>query len=119
LAQLQPVQRRLTRNRRTVLASGFKLARQHRHHRIVAQLVVVVEILVAQRNPVHPLTDQRRYLMLDQFRTSRVVKTPRKPIDQSGRRSCRPKQQRAGIRRDRPTVKCSHHLAACNRCKSK
>jgi hypothetical protein len=32
---------------------------RHRHHRIVAQLVVVVEILVAQRDHKYPLPDQR------------------------------------------------------------
>jgi hypothetical protein len=35
----------------------------------VLQLVVVVEILVAERDPEHPLTDQGRNLMLDIFRT--------------------------------------------------
>ena len=68
-AQLQPVERRLAGHRRAVLAPRLELARQHRHHRIVAQLVVVVEVLVAERDPEHPLADQRRHLMLDQLRT--------------------------------------------------
>ena len=50
LAQLQPVERRFAGDRRTILPPRLELARQHRHHRIVAQLVVVVEILVAERN---------------------------------------------------------------------
>jgi hypothetical protein len=50
------------------------LARQYRHHRIVPQLVVVVEILVAERDSEHTLTDQGRDLMLDIFRTPLVVK---------------------------------------------
>ena len=55
----------------------LKLARQHRHHRIVAQLVVVVEILVAERDPEHPLADQRRDLVLDQLRrVARRESTP-------------------------------------------
>jgi hypothetical protein len=58
LAQLQPVQRRLAGNRRAILAPRRELARQYRHHRIVPQLVVVVEILVAERDPEHPLTDR-------------------------------------------------------------
>ena len=65
-AQLQPVERRLAGHRRAILAPRRKLARQHRHHRIVAQLVVVVEILIAERDPEHPLAHQRRHLMLDQ-----------------------------------------------------
>ena len=43
LAQLQPVERRLAGDRRAVLASRLELACQHRHQRIVAQLIVVVE----------------------------------------------------------------------------
>ena len=66
LAQLQPVERRLAGHRRAILAPRLELAGQHRHHRIVAQLVVVVEILVAERDPEHPLADQRRDLVLDQ-----------------------------------------------------
>ena len=92
LAQLQPVQRRLTRNRRAILASRRELARQHRHHRIVAQVIVVVEILVAQRNSEHPLPDQCHHLMLDPLRTPLVVKTPRKPIEQTDRTIRRPQQ---------------------------
>jgi hypothetical protein len=48
-----------------MLAPCRELARQYRHHRIVSQLVVVVEILVAKRDPKNPLTDQGRDLVLD------------------------------------------------------
>jgi hypothetical protein len=34
----------------------------------------VVEILIAKRNPEHPLADQRHHLVLDQFRAPHVVK---------------------------------------------
>ena len=56
-AQLQPVERRLAGHRRAILAACSELTREHRQHRIVAQLVVVVEILLAKRNPEHPLAD--------------------------------------------------------------
>ena len=52
-AQLQPVQRRLAGDRCAVVASCFQLARQHCHHGIVAQFVMVVEILVTERDPKH------------------------------------------------------------------
>ena len=52
-AQLQPVERRLAGHRRAILAARSELAREHRQHRIVAQLVVVIEILIAKRNPKH------------------------------------------------------------------
>jgi hypothetical protein len=91
-AQLQSVQRRLARNRRTILASRRELASQHRHHRIVAQVIVVAKILVAQRDPEHPLPDQCHHLMLDPLRTPLVVKTRRKPIEQADRTIRRPQQ---------------------------
>ena len=85
LAQLQPVQRRLAGDRRAILAPRRELARQYRHHRIVPQFVVVVEILVAERDSEHPLTDQGHNLMLDIFRTPFVVKAQRKPVHHSDR----------------------------------
>ena len=66
-AQFQPVERRLAGHRRAILAPRLKLAGQHRHHRIVAQFVVIVEVLIAKRNPEYPLADQRHHLMLDQI----------------------------------------------------
>ena len=118
-AQLQPVERRLAGHRRAVLASRLELARQHRHHRIVAQLVVVVEILVAKRDPEHPLADQRRHLVLDQLRAPHVVKARRKPIHHPDRAIGRAQQQRPGVRRDRAAVERRHHRAAFNGFKSK
>jgi hypothetical protein len=56
--QLQPVQRRLASHRRAILALGLKLARQHRHNRVVAKLVVIVEVFVAERDAEHALPDQ-------------------------------------------------------------
>ena len=82
-AQLQSVQRRLACNRRAILAPCRELARQYRHHRIVPQLVVVVEILVAKRDPKNPLTDKGRDLVLDPLRMPLVVKARRKPVHHS------------------------------------
>jgi hypothetical protein len=48
LAQFQPVQRAFAGQRRAVGARGGQLVRQDRHDWIVAQLVMVVEVLVAQ-----------------------------------------------------------------------
>jgi hypothetical protein len=117
-AQLQPVQRRFARNRRTFLPPRFELACQHRHHRIVAQLVVVVEILVAERDSKHPLPHQRHQLVLDPLRTPHVVEARRKPIRQPDRAIGRSKKQRTGIRRDRATVERRHNFTSLDGCKS-
>jgi hypothetical protein len=111
LAQFQPVQRRLAGNRGAILAPRRELARQYRHHRIVPQLVVVVEILVAERDPEHPLTDKGRDLMLDVFRTPLVVKARRKPVHHSDRSIGRSQQQRSGVGGDQPRIECRCHTA--------
>src|SRR5947207_10426835 len=84
-AQLQPVERRLAGHRRTIFAPRFELARQYRHHRVMAQLVVVVDILIAKGNPEHPLPHQSRDLVLDQILLSHIVKARRKSTDHSDR----------------------------------
>ena len=89
-AQFQPVQRRLARHRRAVLAPGRQLAGQHRHQRIVAQFIVVVEVLVAERNAEHALADQSAHRVLDQLLAAVVAKAGRKSIHQTDRSVGRP-----------------------------
>ena len=65
---------------------------------------LVVEILVAERNPKHPLTHQGRDLVLDPFRTPVVVKAQRKTIYKLNRPDGRSQQQRSRIRRDQSGI---------------
>jgi hypothetical protein len=58
-AQLQPVERRFAGNRRAVLTPRRELAGQHRHQRVVAQRVVIDQILI---------------LVLDQSRRTAILK---------------------------------------------
>ena len=58
--QLQPVQRALAGQRIFQLAP----ARQHGHQRIVAQLLMIVKVLVAQRQPVDALREHLAKLVL-------------------------------------------------------
>jgi len=83
-AQFQPVQRALACNRRAVGPAGFQLAGQDRHHRIVPQLVMVVQIFVAQRNAEHPLANQRADLVFDQLCAAVVREAGGKPIQPTG-----------------------------------
>ena len=62
---LEPVQRALAGERRAVLALGFELAGERREHGVMAQLLVVDEILVAECDPEHPLRDHGRDAVLD------------------------------------------------------
>ncbi len=65
-AQLEPIQRALARHRRAIRTPRRELAGEHRHRRIVAKIIVVVQVLVAERDAEHPLADQRADIVLDQ-----------------------------------------------------
>ena len=82
-APLEAVEGRFAGQRRTILAARRKLAGQHRHCRIVTQLVVIDQIFVAQRQRKNPLPDQGSDGVLDQLRRAAVGKTLGKPIDQA------------------------------------
>ena len=80
---------------------------------------MIVEILVAKRNPVYPLTHKRHDLVLDQLLSPLVVKAGREPIHHPDRPIRRAQQQRSGIRGDRASVERRLHLASFDGCKSK
>ena len=80
-AQFQPVERRFASQRSTIRAMGFQLAAQHRHHRVVAQLIVVDQILVAQCDPEHALPDQTRHRVFDQIGRAVIGEAAGKALD--------------------------------------
>jgi hypothetical protein len=108
---LEPIERALAGQRRRRVLVAFELAEQHAQHRIVAKPVVVVQILVAERQAEHPLPDQRPQRMHRQERAAMVRETRGEPIRQPDRLVCLPQQQRAGVRRHHPAVEIRHHPA--------
>lgn len=58
-AVLQPVQRRLASKHRTIFSLRRQAFRHKREHRVVAKRVVVVDVLVSQRDRCDALPDQR------------------------------------------------------------
>ena len=118
-AQFQPVERRFAGQRGTIRAPRGKLAAQYRHDRVMAQLVVVDQVLVAQRDPEHPLTHQSRHRVFDQLGRTVISEAAGKALDQADLPIGGAKQYRPGLRGHRPTVKRRHHLAPFNRCKAK
>ena len=85
----------------------------------MAQFVVVVEILITERDREHPLADQRCNIVFNQVRAPFVVKTCGKPIHHSDRSIRGPQQQRSRIRRHQAGIKCRFHSAALNDSKIK
>ena len=118
-AQFQPVERRFAGQRRTIRTSCFKLAAQHRHDRVVPQLVVVDQILIAQRNPEHPLTHQARHFVYDQVSRTVIGEAAGKALDHSDLLIGGAEQHRPGLRGHRPTVERCHHRPPFNACKAK
>jgi len=117
--QFEPVQGRLAGDRRAIAPPRCKLARKNRDHRIAAKLVVVVEVLIAQRQAKNPLADKRGHAMLDQIAAPPILETTRQAIDKPDRPVSRPKQKPAGVRGERTAVKIGDHRAPFNRCKPK
>ncbi len=70
----------------------------------MAQLVVIVEILVAERDPTDPLADQSGKLVHHKFRRPVIDEAGRDTIKQSDRGSAMAQQQRTAIRADRPAI---------------
>jgi hypothetical protein len=117
-APLQPVERRFAGQRCAILASGRQLAGQHRHGRVVTQLVMIHQVFVAQRQRKDPLPDQSSDRVLDQLRRAAVDETLGKPIDQPDRPIRCPSQQGSGIRGDLAAVKPGHHRTPVDACKT-
>ena len=93
-------------------------AERHPEHRVVAQPVVVDQVLVAERDAEHPLPDQRRHLVDHPIRRPAIGEAGREALDQPDRPVGRPEQQPAGVRGDRAAIEIRHHSAASNPCES-
>ena len=102
---LEPVERALAGHRLAVRAHRLQFARQNCEQRILAQLVVVVQVLVAQRQPEHPLRHQRFDPVLDKQRVAPVCEAARKAAHQSQTPIQLPQEQATRVRGDRTPVK--------------
>jgi len=123
---LQPVQRALARQGRAVGTARLQLAGEDGQHRVAPQLVVVNQILVAERDPEDALADQRGDRVLDPLRVAGIGEAGGEAPDQADRPIGGAEQQRAGIgggprhrlgRAARPAVKAGDHRAARDGCK--
>src|SRR3954453_8610586 len=118
-AELEPVQRAFARQRRALLAPGRQLARKRCQHRIMAELVVVVEVLITQRNANNPLHHQRLDGMLGVGRIAAVLEAGRQAPGQAQHPVRRPQQQCAGVGGDGAAIKGRNNRATFSRCKRK
>ena len=108
----QPIQRALATQRRTVGTARLQPIREQRQNRIETQVVVVDDVLIAEREADDPLADQGAERMYHPARIAPVPEARRGPIDQADGTIRRPQQQRPGIRRHRPAVERCFDTAA-------
>lgn len=117
----------------TCRMNGCALARQRRQPRtttrldppqrgaeggVAAQVVVVAEVLVAQRDAKHALPDQRRHLVREAPWHPAVGEAAREAVEQANGPVRGPKQQRARIRGDRAAAESRHYRASIDPCKA-
>jgi len=112
--QLQPVQRTLPGQRLFQLA----LAAEQSQHSIATQLPVVVEVFIAQRQPVDALRKHLCQRVLHLFLLALVLEARRQPTQQANLPIRLPQQKRPAIAGDSTSREPSFHAArkmCCNR----
>ena len=87
--------------------------------RVAAQFVVIVEVLVTQRQRVHALRQQRAHVMLDARRVAVIDETPGQPFRQPDALVHFAKQQTAAVGTHVPTVEAARYPAPSKRVKIK
>jgi hypothetical protein len=117
-APLEPVQRALARQwfapvtlPRWLLAGGIALAHHRRQQRIRAQLLVIIQILVAQGQAIEPLAQQLLDRVLHLPRLASILEAPGKPFHQASSPIDLPQQHHTTIRADPTAVELGHDLA--------
>ena len=84
---------------------------QQRQQPVPAQLVVVVEVLVAQADAQHALLHQPLHRMLDPFRPAMILEAPGQPPQDVRAPLHLPQHDPAGVARDLAAVENAHHVA--------
>jgi len=94
-----------------------QLAGQRGERRVLAQFVVVVEVLIAQGQAEDPLAHQSLDPVLHIAGVAPVPETLREPTDQPQATIHLAQQQTAGVRGDVAAIEAGHHHAAADRFK--
>ena len=114
---LEAIEGRLAGQGGAVGTTCGELAQGGGQHRVVAQGVVVEQILVAQRQSEHALAHQGGQAVLDLRGRAVIDEAGGEPPDQPDRPVGGAQKQRPGVGGDRPAIKSRHHGAAFDRCK--
>jgi len=108
----ETVQRALARQRRTALPASLERVGQQGQQRIVPQIVMVVEVLVAQGNAGDALRQQGPQGVYPEPGVAVILEARSHPVEEPDEAVDLPQQQRSGVRRDRSAVECGGYSAA-------
>ena len=111
-AMLQAVERRLAGECLHIGALGRQRVGHQTEHRFASQLIVVIEILIAEGLAVNALRNHRLDGVHNKILIAVVAKAARDPRRQTDRPVRLTQQHRAAVRRHRPAVESAHNLAA-------
>jgi hypothetical protein len=75
---LKAVQRGLPRQHYAIGAARFRLSRDKAKHGIMAQLIVIVQILIAKRDAMNALGDERLDAVFDPILPAAICETGRR-----------------------------------------
>ena len=101
---LEPVERRLAGQGGAIRPACGELAGDRGQRRVVPQLIVVDQILVAERQGKHALADQSGHAVLHLVRRAMIGKAGGKPPDQANGPVGSAQEQCSGIRGDGAAV---------------
>jgi hypothetical protein len=114
---LKAVEGALACQERAMSVTRLEPPQHSAEHRVVAQLVMIDEILIAKGDAEDPLTDQGGNVVHDTPGGSPVLKARRKALDEPDGPFSRPQQQPACVRGDRAAAKISNHSTPLKACK--
>ena len=124
--KLEPIERALARQREALISlahplrsSRIGLANQRRQQCVSPKLVVVIDVLVAERYPIHPLRNQIENAVLDELGGPVVDKTIRKLPEDPRTLLDLSKQKTTGVGGDPTSSEISHYLAIAKALKLK
>jgi hypothetical protein len=106
---LQAVQRALARQRRRRLGGAVELVEQHAENRIAAKFIVVVEVLIAERQAKDALRHQGLHLVPDVIRIAGVAEAGGETVDEPDGLVRLAQQQRTGVGGHHPAVEIRYH----------
>ena len=95
----------------------WRIACASRKRRVLAQFVVIIEILVAQHQAKDPLPNQRLDPVLDVTRIATTGEATREPADQSKAAINLSQQQRPRVRGNVAAIETGYHSPPLNRFK--